>query len=69
MPSTNSNTTPNDDDPSEKIEDTVVVLTADDEAVVKDATDIGLSKTKQCSTAKALATVIAALVGDRFAMT
>ena len=69
MPSTNSNKTHGDDDPSDKNEDTVVVLTAEEEAVVKDATDIGLSKTKKCSTAKALATVIAALVGDRFAMT
>ena len=69
MPSTNSNTTHGDDDPSEKTEDTVVVLTAGEEAVVKDATDISLSVTKKCSTAKALATVIAALIGDRFAMT
>ena len=68
MTSTNTNTTHSDDDPAEKTKDTVVVLTAE-EAVVREATDIGLSKTKKCSTAKSLATVIAALVCDRFAMT
>ena len=68
MPSTNSNTTPSADDPQETSEANTVVLTAE-EAVVQKATDIGLSTTRKCTTVKALATVIASLARDRFAMT
>ena len=69
MTSTNPSTAPGTDVSSTgKSEDIVTLLTAD-EAIVLKAKDIGLSTSKKCSTAKALATVIASLVRDRFAMT
>ena len=67
MSSTNTNATPAIASSTGKSKASVTVLTAAEVVVLK-AKDIGLSTTKQCSTAKALATGIASLVCDRFAM-
>ena len=62
MTSTNSSTVPGKGDYSkEKYTATVTALTPE-EVVVHKAKDIGLSTTKKCSTAEALATAIASLV-------
>ena len=69
MTSTNTTTAPSTTVPSTGKSATTVSLLTPDEAIVLRAKDIGLSTTKTCSNAKALATVIANLVRDRFAMT